>query len=425
MKSWGDKHLGKAKKIITFLGTKRYDETTYNYIDKITGKNITITTRFIQEAIHKIVGDDSVIYVGLTELARKTNWIDNGQDKGLKSIFKSKGIQYRELFLLDGRNEEEVWKNFDTIFKVLEEGDDVYVDVTHSFRSIPIIIMSVLNYAKFIKNITIKAIYYGAYEAEEDGISPIFDLSLFNTITDWTIGAEKFINTGDSKQLSKMVKDTIGPILRETKGENEEARLSKKINDDLETFSGALYTVRGRNISEYGCNLKSSLELIKAIEERQLKPFEKIIDRIYEKVHFYSGDIINDIHNTVKLCRDLNLIQQAYTFLMENVINYLCIAADLDISNQNIRKAISDVIPFYNERHSCLLSKEYEDINRQIKPYLNQGIVKLYDKLGGYRNDLNHAGYRQDARRVQKFNNDLDKFIAEFEQLIIEKCYKQ
>jgi len=414
------------KKIITFLGTGDYKETTYSYINKITGENIKVTTRFIQEAIHKIVGNDSIIYVGLTECARKTNWVDNEQKEGLKSIFESKGIRFRELPLLDGKNEEEVWNNFDAIFEALEEGDDVYVDVTHSFRSIPIVIMSVLNYAKFIKSITIKAIYYGAFDAKEDEISPIFDLSLFNTITDWAIGAEKFLNTGDSKQLSRMVKETIAPILRETEGKNEEARLSRQINDNLEAFSGALYTVRGTKISEYGCNLKRSLESIKAkaIEESQLKPFEKILDKIYEKVYFYSGDIIKDIHNTVKICRDLNLIQQAYTFLMENIVNYLCVAANLDLSNKNIREAISFVISFYNERYDRNLSEEYEDINKQIKPYLNQSIVELYDKLGGYRNDLNHAGYRQDARRIQKFKKDLDEFINKFEQLIIEKCSK-
>lgn len=416
----GDKCL---KKIITFLGTGDYKETTYSYINKITGEKITVTARFIQEAIHKIVGKDSIIYVGLTERARETNWIDNKQKEGLKSIFERKGIQYRELPLFDGKNEKEVWYNFDTIFEALEEGDDVYVDVTHSFRSIPIIIMSVLNYAKFIKNITIKAIYYGAFDAKENGISPIFDLSLFNTITDWAIGAEKFINTGDSKQLSKMVKETIDPILRETRGENEEARLSRQINDNLEAFSGALYTVRGNKISEYGCSLKKSLESIKSIEESQLKPFEKILDKIYKKVYFYSGDIIRDVHNTVKLCRDLNLIQQAYTFLMENIVNYLCVTANLDLLNKNIREAISNVISFYNGRN-CSLGRECEEIHKQIKPYLNQGIVELYDKLGGYRNDLNHAGYRQDARRVQKFKKVLDKFINEFERLIIEKCSK-
>lgn len=413
------------KKIITFLGTGKYEETTYSYTNKITGEKIEVITRFVQEAIHKIVGDDSIIYVGLTSQAREKNWLDNGERIGLKSIFDSKNIKYEEVPLLDGKDEEEIWNNFDTIFEILEEGDDVYVDVTHSFRSIPIIIMSVLNYAKFIKNITIKAIYYGAFEAKVDGIAPVFDLSLFNTITDWTIGAEKFINTGDSSQLSKMVKETINPILRETRGKNKDAKLSEYINTDLESFSNTLYTVRGNKISEYGCNLKKSLESIKAIEESQLKPFEKIIEKAYAKVHFYSGDTIKDIHNTVKLCRDLNLIQQAYTLLRENIINYLCIAGNLDLSNVEIRDAISGIIPCYNKRYNASLNSEYEHINEQIKLYLNEEIVELYDKLGAYRNDLNHAGYRKDARKAKTFKKNLDEFINDFEKLIVEKYDKQ
>lgn len=409
------------KKIITFLGTNDYKETKYSYLNRITGEEISVTTRFVQEAIHKIVANDSTFYVALTSGAKEANWLDTAEKKGLKSIFDSKCIRYEEISLKDGRDEKEIWENFDAIFEVLEDGDHIYVDITHSFRSIPIIIMSVINYAKFIRNITIEAIYYGAYEAMVDGIAPIFDLSLFNTITDWTIGAEKFINTGNSEQISKILRETINPILRDTKGKDEEANLSRRINNNLEVFSNALYTVRGNEIYELGCQLKSSLELIKEIQEKQLKPFEKILDKIYGKVSFYSGDIVRDVHNTVKLCRDLNLIQQAYTLLLENIISYLCIAGNLDPFNRENREAISKIIPCYIPRKNISVDSKYEDINHKIKYYLNQDIASLYEDLGDYRNDMNHAGYRQNSRKAKKFKDDLNEYIDKFEKLIIEK----
>lgn len=413
------------KKIITFLGKGNYQETTYSYTITETGEKVIETTKFIQEIVHKIVGKDSIFYVALTEGAKESNWLDRSENGvnyvGLKSIFDSKNIVYKELSLSDGKNEQEMWLNFEAIFDVLEENDEVYVDVTHSFRSIPIIMMSVLNYAKFIKNISIKAIYYGAFDAKVDGVAPIFDLSLFSTITDWTIAAEKFINVGDSSQLSNIISQTIEPVLKETKGKDENASISKQISKKLEAFSNTLYTVRGKNISEYGTSLKDSLEKIKSIDIIQLKPFEKILNKIYEKVYFYSNDVVKDIHNTVKLCKDLRLIQQAYTFLQENIINHLCIVGEIDIFNTKARKITETVLlSCHNlKKDEIKLSEKHFPIRDKIKDYINHDLADLYNQISDYRNDINHAGYRQDSKKPEDFNKKLDEFINEFERLVI------
>lgn len=424
-----------SKKIITFLGTGNYEETTYSYTIKESNENISIKTRFVQEAIHEIVGDGAVFYVALTDLARKTNWVDRTAKiknfntyeekevffKGLKPILDKKGIEYKEISLMDGKDEHEIWENFESIFESLEDGDEVYVDVTHSFRSLPIIVMSVLNYAKFIKNITIKAIFYGAYEARVNGITPIFDLSLFTTITDWTVGAERFINTGDSKQLSNMINMTIRPILKETEGKDKDASVSREINKNLEAFSGGLHTARGNMISEYGTKLKSSLELIKEININELKPFEKILEKIYDKVHFYSNDIVMDVHNTVKLCLDLNLIQQAYTFLRENIVNYLCTMAGAEVLDSNKRELIEKALYSCHERYKdkIKLSDEGLLLKEQLKDYVSHDLAEFFDDLGKYRNDLNHAGYRKGAKKFGNFEKNLKKFIDKFEAMII------
>ena len=62
----------------------------------------------------------------------------------------------------------------------------------------------------------------------KDGKAPIFNLSIFNQITDWTIGAERFISTGDSKQLSNMIETTIQPILKGSKIKIKGIKMMKK-----------------------------------------------------------------------------------------------------------------------------------------------------------------------------------------------------
>lgn len=384
------------KKLFTFLGTGKYENVFYVYDSKKT------YTKFVQEELCNIVGNDTKVIVYLTKKAREKNWIE------LKDIFIKNKINYKTIDIFDGNNNNEIWENFNLLYEEIEEGDEIYIDVTHSFRSIPFIVISVLNYAKFIKGIQIKDIYYGAYGAKENDIAPIFNLSVFNNITDWTIGAEKFINTGDSVQLCEMINYVIKPILKETGGHNDEAKVLEKIEANLKDFSVGLYTVRGNKISEYGMALKDSLREIKKIDINELKPFEKILDKIYEKVYFYSGDVVKDIHNTVKLCRDLNLIQQAYTFLRENIVNYVCISRGLDIYNNEDRDVAEDLL------HDNKNGVEISDKGTEHK------LVSLFKNTRNYRNDLSHAGYRPNPMKYNKFKEKLDKSILEFERLIFD-----
>ena len=48
------------KKIISFLGTGRYEETVYEG-ENLGGEPVSISTRFVQEVISEIVGPDGVV----------------------------------------------------------------------------------------------------------------------------------------------------------------------------------------------------------------------------------------------------------------------------------------------------------------------------------------------------------------------------
>jgi len=61
----------------------------------------------------------------------------------------------------DGKDTDEIWEIFDIIYNALEEDDNIYIDITHSFRYLPMLLLVLLNYAKYLKNIKIKQITYG------------------------------------------------------------------------------------------------------------------------------------------------------------------------------------------------------------------------------------------------------------------------
>ena len=64
----------------------------------------------------------------------------------------------------EGKSEAEIWEIFNIVFGSLEREDEVVFDITHAFRSIPMLAIVILNYAKMMKKVTLSGIYYGAFE---------------------------------------------------------------------------------------------------------------------------------------------------------------------------------------------------------------------------------------------------------------------
>ncbi|MDY0388263.1 MAG: TIGR02221 family CRISPR-associated protein, partial [Methanolobus sp.] len=169
------------KILISFLGTNEYVPANYYLGDQ---SHKIDNVRFIQEAILELICNGwtemDVVKVFLTDEAEKKNWVDNGhcekdqkiiECEGLNTRLKAFALHHKIKYTVEpvfnvptGITESDVWDVFDTIYEQLEENDEVYFDITHSFRSIPMLCMVLLNYAKYLKNITVKGIYYGAFE---------------------------------------------------------------------------------------------------------------------------------------------------------------------------------------------------------------------------------------------------------------------
>lgn len=151
-----------------------------------------------------------------------------------------------------GVDSEQIFDNFNIILNLqdtLKDGDEVYIDITHSFRSNAMWMFLVMNFITDLmdKNIEIKMISYGMFEIADrtSNITPIIDLNAFYKLLKWIKGAQSFKNYGNSYLLL----DNI---------ENEELR--KK----LKTFSHAM------NLNYIGTlkqNLNSLKKLLSEIDE--------------------------------------------------------------------------------------------------------------------------------------------------------------
>lgn len=111
-----------------------------------------------------------------------------------------------------GLNAREIEKNSTIIFgleQYLDRGDDLIIDITHSFRSLPMYIMNLLVYLQNVseKRLRIKHICYGMLDvAYEVGYAPIIELKDILRVNEWISGAYSFKRFGNADKIAELVR---------------------------------------------------------------------------------------------------------------------------------------------------------------------------------------------------------------------------
>lgn len=157
-------------KIVSFLGFSEYQEVTYlhpNYQEN----QIKVTTRFYQEALVEFYRPKT-LYVLLTPTAEERNW----QELAARLEDKVELQPIRNI--PENNTPKDIWAIFDRVTDCLHSGDEVIFDITHSFRSIPIVALLAASYLRVVRQVNIKGLLYGAFEARNKATNetPSFDL---------------------------------------------------------------------------------------------------------------------------------------------------------------------------------------------------------------------------------------------------------
>ncbi|MFA5555366.1 MAG: TIGR02221 family CRISPR-associated protein [Phycisphaerae bacterium] len=110
---------------------------------------------------------------------------------------------------LDQSEIEKIFQIFtDILSDNLKDGDEIYLDITHSFRSLPIYAQTTISFLTDVlgRNISFKGIYYGMLEVNSElGYAPIVDLSYMLEIQKFTKGAYAFEYTGNANLLYELL----------------------------------------------------------------------------------------------------------------------------------------------------------------------------------------------------------------------------
>jgi CRISPR-associated Csx2 family protein len=438
---------------LSFLGTSDYTECYYQRGDFKT----EVPVRFVQEATvadncRQWTADDR-IFIFTTEEAKKKNWLDNGHlDPKTKQPLEREGLARRldglglaapflPVDIPNGHNESEIWEIFHTIFTMLQDGDQVVFDITHAFRSIPLLATSVLQYAKVMKGIRLKGVYYGAFEvlgtlAEAknrpvtERVVPILNLTALDQLMDWSAATERFVEGGDPRKAGQLAQESVAFLLSRSRGRDAGAQAIRSLGQSLDRFGWALFTCRGPEISRVSVELKQKAAACRDAD--LVAPFRPLFARIEERLEPFRGDPISDGLAAVRWCCEHNLIQQGYTFLEEILFSHIVRLAGGDPLRVEERESASQAFTIVNrkweekpERWESRAGSDMDRTRAMIRHIKNHGeLYKLVERLRVRRNDINHAGFKPDGWKVSdawKFAAELDGFVKEVECLMAER----
>lgn len=305
--------LGTGSKIYDKDGGFQYRKATYQI-----ERDVLIETEFIAEPLMKQFNPDQVIVIGTVKSMWSGLYAKYGDGDAdaicqLQEIEENNGIQTNGEVLADiesvinqiyvkgmlrapwtqmkvdviltryGINDEELGDNYRIISKIgnllnKNREYEIAFDITHSFRSLPLYNLIILNYLKAIAKykVEIAHVYYGNLEVcrENHNIAPVVDLRELIHVLDMTSGVNEFKNTGNAKTLLEFLP------------KDDELYLA------LEQFDWAGQINALDKMEEALGNL---MKIVNCPQEEQISQYTDLRSMIREVIRnkFYDGDFEN------------------------------------------------------------------------------------------------------------------------------------
>lgn len=397
-----------SKVLISFLGSgPKLDDRKYRTADYQFPDGAKYTTSFVAAAIKKHKQIDRLILIGTVksmweevyatfsgdnvdedyyfELARHCQNSTYNSDLQLPKIEKLDNVlgnNSKVILIKYGLNKDEISYNQEVILNIesfLEKGDELYVDITHSFRSLPLFLLNTLIYLQNVssKGVSICDILYGMLDITRDlGYTPVVSLKKVIETNDWISGAYSLKEFGNAYKIANLLEDKYASAKQKLKRFSD----AKNLNylEALQSQVQEIQSLRGEN------ELPSIARMIinPVIENftKQMKQANKPFMFQYKlaKWHF---DKMN--------------FSSSYICLTESMISYVCFVKELNVDSKDEREKAKEHI---------LKNSDFSD----LRP--------IYQTINSARKQIAHSV--KGAKNIQTMITNLEVGLIEFNKII-------
>lgn len=294
-----------AKILIASIGTGRYGQNKYEKV-KYKINNRVYQESFVAKALSNHIFVDKIYLFGTSasmwdEVYREfggsdekiiAKIIDNKNKKIIdqeiiKEIEKciDNELEYSgsKIEIINyGLDEDEMWDNFSKFVEIancLDDGDEIYIDITNSFRSLAIMSFVMIEFANNLHNriYNLKGLYYGMLEYMSDErniekIVPIIDIKILIELLEWTKAIYNIKNFGNASLLISLISK------------------DQKTQQILQAYDNSINLA---NMNSIQTNLKVLKEEIESLKSHQ----HKIVQLLSKDLQEFT-DILDDVQST-------------------------------------------------------------------------------------------------------------------------------
>ena len=455
----------KRRVFISFLGTNSYVQCRYD----INGV-VSAPVRFVQEALIEhwckdwTEQDRILIFCTSKETtgengSKEINWLDNGQTRVTEESEKI-GLQHRlqdlqtriglkariEQFDIEaGFSEEEIWSIFDTVYAKLQIDDQIYFDVTHAFRSIPLFSIVLFNYSKFMKDTRLVSIMYGAFEKlgpankvkelpVEQRVAPVIDLTNIARLQEYNQIASSLKDFGKVKRLKEVITSELVNSPDQTV--HDLGKSISELDEYIATIN--LNEIKaGKFISKFRNNYKN-------VKRKMLvaKPISNLLDELFKETQDFVGENnYRNIEAAINWTIKHDMLMQAFPLTEEYVIlrtsSMFIELKPPQLSPRQFREFVSDILgvpePDFLIKNWKYNLAAFPDVADDLsEDFLIKELRPLYDRIRQARNSLAHGNGSIKYADLRKGIPDIIECIkylnAEYElypstKYILKNCY--
>ncbi|MEY2984539.1 MAG: hypothetical protein RLZZ568_1156 [Cyanobacteriota bacterium] len=417
-------------KIISFLGFNSYQEVTYIHPSNPAQ---TSTTPFFQEALLDFYDVDT-LYVLLTKTvatqaprnATRSNW------EALQERIGNK-VKLEPIFdIPESHAPEDNWIIFDKITNCLNHGDRVVFDLTHSFRSLPVIALLAISYLRTVRQVQVEGLVYGAFDPNaKDQPAPTYDLLPMLSLLDWIAATDRFVKVGDGAPLADLLNNAIpGTEKAQNPTVRPLAKQLEQIAKIIAEISQAIALARPLETLTLAEQMEAIFKQADTGIDQRAKPFALIADQLLDGYGQFS---LADNLDTEKLTQNLWLQFQMIDWYMKRgqIVQAMTLAGEWLISmtsyyldnhhlledRKQVRFALNNGLALLQKKIPHGPSK----FDQSFQTLANhQEISKLWGQLSDLRNNLAHVGMRKDYRSAASLKKEAEDKIMPQLQVIAQ-----
>ena len=375
-------------KVLTFIGLGNYEKTTYVKHDDACK---TSETDLFPEAVAELYEPDKIIAFVTPKVKDIKGEVIESLKKDLNN-FSTNDIP-------DGNSSEELWRIFEVCAEAVEPRDEIILDITHAFRSIPLLVFIVAAYLRQVKAVELKHIIYGAFEARDTSKNktPIFDLTPFVNLLNWMNAVNVFQRTGDARQIAAL-------------------DIHDDIRDVLEKLSESLFTNRTIEVQEAASEFKGLPihSLITAKAKGSQAPFQMLIEQLQEN---YGSMAFDDPRNSPEQSIKKQYEQIKWYMDNQHYFQAIILIREWLVSWQYLEWQSSAIGNSWLQRENRRPVEARFRGHSSRAPIPSADVKDLWDACANLRNDLAHCGMRpspllaEDAiKAIEKLFGNLEEF---------------